>query len=177
MNEVQRKALIAEFRKLQSELRTFQSDISRFERELIQNNILDVVKKVAATTTKTAKAVSTKPKREVRISGKVPRDPMYDLELEFSNNGESWANPLVNPTAGGTYFVRLRLRQHQAEPLLQGFKLAWTKPTGWTWVDGLSTTTYEEAASNPMVVARVATAPSTARGGSFRIVVQAHYYG
>lgn len=178
MNEVQRKAIIAEFRKLQAELKTFGDEISRFERELVKNNILDAVRDVAKNTRKNAQAVSIPPKRDTLVKGAAKNDPMYDLEIEFSDNtGNSYGNPLVNPTAGATYYVRCRLRQHQAEPLLQGFKLSWTKPTGWTWIDGLSSLTYEEATSNPMVVVRVAKAPSSARGGTFRVIVQDHYYG
>ena len=47
------------------------------------------------------------------------------------------------------------LRRTCSSQPIRAFRLDWYLPTGWVWIDGLGTTTYEEAVSNPMVVTRV----------------------
>ena len=176
MNEAQRKALLAQYRGMKSKLSALEGEMSRFARLLNANNIIDTQKTTATKTTKVSSAVTAKPKKDVKVPGKPVLNPMYDLEMEFSPDGSSYANPLVNPTSGGSYYVRVRIRQHQSEVLIQGFSIKWYKPSGWSWVDGIGSTTTDETMSNPLVITRVAKAPSSNRGGSFRAVVIKKFY-
>lgn len=177
MNSAQRASILRQIRQIRADLNRIDTTVTRFERELNPGNILDRQKTTAKTAKKTSSAVVKAPKKDIKISGTVKRDPMYDLELEFSDEGDGYSNPLVNPTAGEDYYIRCRIRQHQAEPLLQGFETEWRKPAGWTWVDGLSTRLFDEAISNPAVITRVARAPATQRGGKFKVVVVERYLG
>lgn len=178
MNEAQRQLLLKRLRGIETEVsRTVgvAGQGTRFEREIIVGNILDKQKVIEDRVGGVVVIGTGVRPKEPPERGHVNRDPMYDLELEFSDNGDGFGNPLVNPEPNAEYYVRCRIRQHQADPLLQGFKLQWIKPVGWTWEDGIGQFTVEEATSNPAVITRVATSPATDRGGKFRVVVVARY--
>lgn len=179
MNEAQRQTFMRRMRGFQTQAEsigvTF-TQTTRFEREIYAANILDQLKDANRTVVVMAQQSTDRtPIVGTRPAGEVKRDPMYDLELEFSDDGNGFGNPLVNPVPNEEYYVRCRIRQHQADPLLQGFKLTWYKPEGWAWVDGIGATTVEEAVSNPAIITRVARSPATDRGGKFRVVVIEKY--
>lgn len=181
MNDKRRQVLRSK-RHVMAPSQSLQSaHVTRFGRQANQFNILDVQKtNTANISTLKVKTKKVKKQHNVKVSGAARRDPRFDLEVEFSiaegsDAGEGYGNPLADTQASTEYYVRLRLRQHQAEPLLQGFKLSWSKPSGWEWADGWASTTYEAAISNPTVVTRVCRSPSSLSSGNFRVVVVEKY--
>lgn len=122
-----------------------------------------------------AKAAALKYQTDNGWPGAADQDPRFDLEMMFSGDGKSYGNPLVSPSPGIDYFIRVRLTQHQQDPLLQGFAIRWTAPAGWYWVDGLGDLTFDEATSNPLIVTRVIVSQSPVVMGAFRAVVEAKY--
>jgi hypothetical protein len=181
MND-QRRTVLRSKRHVLAPSQSLQSaEVTRFARQANQFNVLDVQKtNTANISTLNVKTKKVRKHHNVKLSGAAKRDPRFDLEVEFSvaegsGAGDSYGNPLADTKANTEYYIRLRLRQHQAEPLLQGFSLAWKKPSGWAWVDGLGTSTYETAISNPTIVTRVCKSPGSLAAGSFRVAVTEKY--
>ena len=102
--------------------------------------------------------------------------PKY-TEDEKQGWGEGWGNPLVNPKRDCVYMVRARVDQLRADPMIGGFKLEWSWPSGWQPVDGLKKVQLVEAASNPLYVTRLFKSPATAieSGTRFRCRIKAWY--
>src|SRR4029079_597175 len=105
MNEAQRQQMLRQLRGLQAKVGVIGTTTTRFDRELTSNNILDRTKVLSATGSHTAATAAGVVNVGGRESGPGKRDPMYDLEIEFSDDGNGFGNPLVNPTAGGEYYV------------------------------------------------------------------------
>ncbi len=100
------------------------------------------------------------------IRARVLIDDQYSGDLGFSpatgtDAGRTYSADMLAPEGLSTWYWRCRITQHRVDPLLQGFRLLWDPPPGWTWQDGLLAPTYEEAISNPLVVTRVVKAPAS----------------
>ena len=137
-------------------------------------------------TDKVKKIVKTPAKRAVQLRAKAPVDDQFKARVTFSeafgtDAGKVWSEPLEiedrTEWAGKDIFWRLEIDQFRVDPLVQGFKTEWQILTaGWTFVDGLGTTIYDEAISNPVAITRVIKAPAsiTVRP-KFRIVIRTKY--
>lgn len=163
---------------------------SRFERLMTPTNFLEDILATKTTTRGQDRRLATlEQKAKSRaISGTIAGDAQYEAEMLFAEvlqgtdkytsitDGVIWTEPLIEIQAGDEYYVRVRISQHMVNPLLQGFAVRWIKPTGWTWVDGRGSTTYDEAISNPLAINRVATAPGPGSDKEgFRAIVVATY--
>jgi hypothetical protein len=136
---------------------------------------------------KIIKVIKKPPKKPIQLRGRAPTDDQFNATLTFSpaygdDAGRTYGASLGitpgagSPEGGKQFYIRLSVEQHRVDPLLQGFRTLWTPPPGWTAVDGLGSTLYDEAISNPLVVTRVylsPAAPNTAIG--FLVVVVTKY--
>lgn len=164
---------------------------SRFQRLMTPANFLDEILATKTTTHGHDRRLATleAKTKDRRVTGFIAGDPQYEAEMRMAEvlqgfpakydditDGVIWTEPLVNVQPGDEYYVRVRISQHMVDPLLQGFRIRWVRPPGWIWIDGLGSTTTDEAISNPLVVVRVAQAPESSdpRRG-FRAIVQATY--
>lgn len=143
----------------------------------------------AATTTtvaKVVKIVKKPPKKPVQVRSNAPVDDQFKARVEFSEAygdqaGKTWSEPLqiddAAAAAGQEFYWRVNIDQFRVDPLLQGFATRWEILTaGWTFTDGLGTTIYDEAISNPLMVCRVVKAPATITASvKFRVVVTLKY--
>ena len=138
------------------------------------------------TVAKVVKIVKKPPKKPVILRAKPPIDDQFSATLEFSPAYGSDAGRTYGPlslTPGSSspesskdFYVRCRLEQHRVDPLLQGFRTYWDPPPGWTRVDGLKPTIYDEAISNPLYINRVYHTPATiSLDIGFLVVVKAKY--
>lgn len=127
---------------------------TRFENLLTSGSVLALVDQNRRAALKAKKR--SKQKKEVfrRVAGKIVQAPQYDIEVEFSEDGEAFGNPL-DIKSNTIYQCRMRLRQHQGEFNCIGFILDWKRTTNLSWADGHGTRTYEEAISNPLVITRL----------------------
>lgn len=114
-------------------------------------------------------------KKALTIVGKLRSYPSYQIELDFSDDGESFSNPLTSAKADHVYYVRATITQHVADPPWQGFKLRWDRPDYWYWYDGLGMTTYEETISNPLVIVRRVHSPARLQKVRFKTTVLDKY--
>lgn len=134
---------------------------TRFETILVAGNILERFQTSADYTrhfiTQVAQDYQV---RRLGFHGVVPTDPAYQLQVDFSDDdGVSFSDPV--PLVGNRiYQVRVRVTQHQVYPMVLGWGLQWALPDGWTFTDALPVITYEDAVSNPLVVARVMRSPA-----------------
>ena len=126
---------------------------SRFERLLTSSNVLALVERNRRNALRAKKRAKKKKNEIRRVAGRAVQDPQYDIEIEFSDDGKSFANPL-DVKSNTTYHCRMRLRQHQTNFNAIGFTLDWKHRGSLSWADGYSTRTYEEAISNPLVITR-----------------------
>ena len=126
---------------------------SRFEHLLTTSNVLRMVEQNRINAQKAKKRAKKKATTYRRLAAKAVQAPQYDIEIEFSEDGETFGNS-IDIQSNHTYQCRLRLRQHMGEFNCSGFALDWRKTTNLSWADGYSTRTYEEALSNPLVIAR-----------------------
>lgn len=149
------------------------STISRFERILIANNLIDSTNATSRQATSTARATTVTPARDRFVAGKQRENPQYTLDVEFSDDGEVFSEPLVNPVAGQVYQIRARVTQHHSGNLFSGVHLRWRRPAGWTWTDGYDAHTYHETISNPLVITRKARYSSGLAG--WRVVIEKWY--
>lgn len=155
---------------------TRQHPSSRFEKLLTSRSVLAMIEKNrrdAQEAKKRAKQV-VRPVR--RVAGTAVKDPQYDIEVEFSEDGESFGNPL-DVASNTVYQCRMRLRQHQTEFNATGFTLDWKKTSNLSWYDGYGTQTHEEAVSNPLVIARLVRTGSISSGSKMwvKVVVVERY--
>jgi hypothetical protein len=137
-------------------------------------------------TNKVKKAVKKPKPRAVQLRSKAPVDDQYNASVFFSeafgtDAGKVWSEPLEiedrTEWASTDIFWRLEIEQHRVDPLLQGFETEWQLLTpGWTFVDGLGGTLFDEAISNPVKITRVIKAPAsiTVRP-KFRVVVRTKF--
>ena len=135
---------------------------------------------------KVKKIVKAPAKRPVTLRAKAPVDDQFTARVFFSeafdaDAGKVWSEPLEIEDraawASKEFFWRCEVDQFRVDPLLQGFKIEWQLLTpGWTFVDGIGDTTYDEAISNPVKITRVIKAPAsiTVRP-KFRVVVRTKY--
>lgn len=126
---------------------------SRFEHLLTHANVLAMVEKNRQNAQKAKKRAKKKRTVFRRLAAKAVQAPQYDIEIEFSEDGETFGNS-IDIKSNKVYQCRLRLRQHMGEFNCSGFALDWRKTSNLSWADGYSTRTYEEALSNPLVIAR-----------------------
>lgn len=135
---------------------------------------------------KVKKAVKKPARRAVQLRATQRVDDQWKGRVSFSeafgdNAGNVWSEPLEiedrTEWASKEFYWRLEIDQFRVDPLLQGFKCVWTILTaGWTFVDGLGSTTYDEAISNPLTITRVIKAPATISvRPKFRVVVAIEY--
>jgi hypothetical protein len=134
-----------------------------------------------------AKVAVLAKKKPVQIVARGPRvDDQFKARVTFSpaygdGAGETWSEPLQidDPVAaaGQEFYWRCDIDQFRVDPLLQGFATTWTCLTsGWTFVDGLGATIYDEAISNPLIICRVVKAPATISvSPRFKVVVTKKY--
>ena len=74
------------------------------------------------------------------------------------------------------YLVRHELSQLRVEPLAGGYILAFTRPVGWTWVDGQTVDIPFQVVSNPLIIRRVLTPATPAvKGTGFGAKVKRQY--
>ncbi len=139
-----------------------------------------------ATVAKVVQIVKKPAKKPVILRSNEPVDDQFKVRVTFSpaygdNAGATWSEPLQidDPTtaAGQEFYWRADIDQFRVDPLLQGFEIRWDLLTaGWTFADGVGATTYEEAISNPLVVARVVKAPASITASpNFKVVVTKKY--
>ena len=149
--------------------------------------------------TPTVRTTTTHARRTVKavkvIQAKKPKlfaakvrgiDDQFSATMEFSpaygtDAGRTYG-PLSltpgsdSPEGAKEFYCRVRLEQHQVEPLLQGFRTYWDPPPGWVAVDGLKPTIYDEAISNPLYINRVYLTPATiSLEIGFLVVVRSKY--
>ena len=155
------------------EMKGLRNRLSRFERLLVKNNIIDSTNQTAREARDTSRMVVLTSKRDRHIAGKVIEEVRYSVHVLFSPDGEVFTEPLVNPTAGTVYQIRVEVTQHHPGPDFQGFRLFWRLPSGWAFADGHGDTTEHEAVSNPTVITRKATYSSGSAG--WRVVTRRWY--
>ena len=120
---------------------------------------------------KVKKTVKKPARRAVQLRGRAPIDDQFEVKLYFSpaygtDAGRTYGASLgITPGVGSPegnkeFYVRAEVTQHRVDPLLQGFRLDWEPPPGWTAQDGIGGTTYDEAISNPLYVNRVYLSPA-----------------
>ncbi len=152
--------------------------LSRMENLLMPSNFFD---KVYAKSTKNAKTIKkvaqTFQQRRLGYHGVIAKDLQYDGTLDFStDDGHTFSSPAINVTGASPVQIRLSLSQYQVQPLIRGWGLDWYLPTGWVWLDGLGTRTYEETNSNPTVITRVAQSPTNPQPVGFRVLIAQRYF-
>lgn len=127
---------------------------SRFQKLLTSSNVIALIEKNRreAQRAKTRANQLSEPIR--RLAGKPKLDPQYDIEIEFSKDGEAFSNP-IDVESNTTYQCRMRLRQHQGEWNAIGFTLDWKLSGSLSLADGHGTRTHEETISNPLVISRL----------------------
>ncbi len=138
---------------------------------------------------KTKKVVAALAKKKpvpVRLAGAPPIDDQYVAHVYFSeafgdNAGAVWSEPLEIEDraawASKEFYWKLEIQQNRVDPLLQGFQTQWQLLTpGWTFVDGLGLSIFDEAIANPLSIIRVIKAPGSIDvRPKFRVVVVAKY--
>ena len=140
----------------------------------------------AATVKKVVKIVKKPKPKPVELRARPPVDDQFDATLTFSpaygtDAGRTYGPLSLTPGAGSPeggkeFYVRCEITQHRVDPLLQGFKTLWEPPPGWTTQDGLGTTLYDEAISNPVYIVRVYKTPAAPTVDvGFRVIVQLKY--
>jgi hypothetical protein len=98
---------------------------------------------------------------------KVKGAPKPVLTADQKKNWGHWlGNPLVDPSTNAIYLIRVRITQHHIEPLMSGFVVKWTLPTGWRWADGHRALTTIEVVSNPLVIIRRCISPAKLTAGT-----------
>ena len=127
---------------------------TRFQKLLTSANVLNQIEKNRQDAQKAKRTAKKKREKFRRLAGKQKLDPQYDVEVEFSTDGEAFSNP-IDVKSNTTYQCRMRLRQHQGEFNAIGFILDWKKTSNLSWADGKGTRTYAETISNPLVIARL----------------------
>ena len=135
---------------------------------------------------KIIKVIKKPPKKPIQLRGRAPVDDQFNATLTFSpaygdDAGRTYGPLMLTPGAGSPegfkeFYVRCMIEQHRVDPLLQGFRTLWEPPPGWTRVDGLGSTIYDEAISNPLYITRVYRTPSTiSLEIGFKVTVQRKY--
>jgi hypothetical protein len=121
---------------------------------------------VQAAKVKKVVAVVNKPKpKPFTIRSRTLIDDQYSGDIGFSpatgtDAGRTYSADMLSPEGLSLWYWRCRITQHRVDPLLQAFRMLWVPPPGWTFQDGVTPTTYDEAISNPVVVTRVVKAPA-----------------
>lgn len=148
----------------------------KFENLLTSNNVLRLVEKNRIAAAKAKRRAKKKKEVFRRVAGKQKQAPQYDIEVEFSEDGEAFGNPL-DVKSNTTYQCRMRLRQHMGEFTCQGFTLDWKTIGNLSFVDGAGTRTHEEAISNPLVISRLVRTGTLAANtqAAVKVVVVARY--
>ena len=147
--------------------------LSRMENLLMPTNYFDRMYR----STHSTKRFITQIKQDFQVRrlgyhGKVQEDKQYQGTLDFStDDGRTFSAPAIGITGNTVVQLRLQLSQYQVNPPVRGWALNWYLPAGWVWLDGLGTTTYEEAVSNPMVVTRPTRSPNNPQPVGFRILI------
>jgi hypothetical protein len=149
---------------------------SRFENLLTSSSVLRLVEQNRRAALRAKQRAKKKKATYRRIAGRKVEAPQYDIEIEFSEDGEAFGNPL-DVKSNTTYHCRMRLRQHMGEFNCIGFALNWKKTSNLSWADGYGTRTYEEAISNPLVITRKVRTRTIAAGtsASVKVVVVDRY--
>lgn len=168
--------------------RSYEGLPSRFEHLIVQTSFLDAIIKTKKVTYGTNEHLRTilKKSKHPPLKGTAPQNKMFSGKLEFApayddskvDYGTPWSEPLPNPVHNKPYFVSLSISQIQGDGLtsqLQGFKTYWTHPSGWSWIDGLGATLYDEAITNPLFIRRMCQSPSVIGTRGFKVEVQAVY--
>jgi hypothetical protein len=114
-------------------------------------------------------------KKEMVVKGVAREGPMYTVAVEISTDAQSWSSPLTAAKPDKYYYIRTTITQHVGQPMIQGFKLDWTKPSDWLWVDGLGRYSYEESISNPIQVVRKVKSPLVLSTVKFSTAVADYY--
>lgn len=127
---------------------------SRFDKIMTSAHVLTLIEKNRRDAQKAKRRAKKKADPIRRVAGKPIKDPQYDIEVEFSEDGQAFGNP-IDVKSNTTYQCRMRLRQHQGEFNAIGFTLDWKKTGPLSWYDGYGTRTHEEAVSNPLVISRL----------------------
>lgn len=126
---------------------------SRFATLMTSSHILALIESNRKAAKKAKATAKKKEPKFRRIAGKGLEDPRYDIEVEFSEDGEAFSNP-IDVESNKTYQVRMRLRQHQTDRLAIGFTLEWKKTSNLSWADGKGAIIHAETVSNPLIIAR-----------------------
>lgn len=152
--------------------------LSRMENLLMPSNWFDTVyrqtKSNEITIQRVIQDVVTK---RLGYHGAIKKDPQYEGRLEFStDDGRTFSSPAVGILGNAIVQIRLSLSQYQTDSPIHAYKLEWYLPNGWVWTDGLGTTTYDEAVSNPMVVTRVSRSPTNPQPVGFRVLIAERYW-
>ena len=100
-----------------------------------------------------------------------------DEKAERAAWGDTFEKDLTNPRKSCRYLVRVTVDQLRVEPLVGGYDLTWTLPTGWKWQDLLGNTTTHVVTSNPLVVMRLVQSPATAaiNNSGFSVTISGRY--
>lgn len=146
---------------------------TRFESLLVAGNFLERLQAVSDSTRRIIQQVSQDYQvRRLGYHGVVANDPAFQLQVDFSDDdGASFSEPMVNVVGNRIYQMRVRVTQHQVYPMVLGWGLLWTLPTGWEFTDAIPTTTYEDAVSNPLTVTRVMRSPANPQPAAFIVSV------
>lgn len=114
-------------------------------------------------------------KGKLILKGITKQGPMYTVAVDVSSDGKSFSTSLTTAKPETYYFVRAQVTQHVGEPRIQGFKILWSIPTGWVWVDGIGSTSYEEAMANPLPVIRKVKSPLVMEKVTFGSIISDYY--
>lgn len=147
---------------------------TRFEAAVVPANLLEQMQAVSNATSRIIVQVAQDYQvRRLGYHGSVLNEVQYDGELSFSDNdGQSFATVLATPEGNRVLQLRCSIRQLGGDELIRGLQLLWTLPAGWVFTDGISTRTYEEFVSNPVVIARTMRSPANPQPAAWKVDVE-----
>jgi hypothetical protein len=151
---------------------------TRFEAAVVPNNVLTQLEAVSEDTKHWIRRVAQDYQiRRLGYHGDVPDEAQFSGELSFSDDdGQTFVNPLPTPDGNRVCYIRVKITQHASRARLSGLRLDWYLPAGWTWRDGLGTTTYEEMVSNPTEITRAMLSPANPQPAKWTVLVGERFY-